>query len=126
MHERNVDKKTLCSEEFVEAEFGSSVIEYFGKNKPSVDTPIQLLLFAYFRNIKYMIHGHVYVEDAPITKNKVPCGFLEEVVDVLAVINDPNIEQFAINLRGHGCLIACKDLSFFNSIRLEARPFPEY
>ena len=122
---RNVDKQTLSSEEFVEVSMPDRCIEYYGDNKPSVDTPVQLLLFSYFPNIKYMVHGHVYVKDAPMTRSKIPCGFLEEVMDIMMVIQDRDVEEFSTNLRGHGCIIACKDLAYFDTVKLESRPFPE-
>tara|TARA_R110000744_G_scaffold170264_2_gene288424 strand:- start:23788 stop:24810 length:1023 start_codon:yes stop_codon:yes gene_type:complete len=122
---RNVDKQTLCSKDFVEVSLPGECVEFYGDNKPSVDTPIQLLLFSYFPYIKYMIHGHVYVKNAPMTEHKIPCGFLEEVIDVLAVVNDAEVEEFSINLRGHGCLVCCKDLSYFDKIEFVGRPFPE-
>ena len=126
---RNVDKQTLSSKDFVEVSIKHSTdtgeVAYRGANKPSVDTPIQLALFLRFPNIKYMIHGHVYVEGAPMTQHKIPCGFLEEVDDVVETIKDPNLEEFSVNLRGHGCLIACKDLAYFDTVKLEGRPFPE-
>ena len=122
---RNVDKQTLSSEDFVEVGTTEDGIEFFGDNKPSVDSPIQLLLLYYYPNIKYMVHGHVYVKDAPMTENKIPCGFLEEVTDVVAAVPDLDSKEFVVNLRGHGCLIACSELSYFDEIELMARPFPE-
>ena len=122
---RNVDKQTLNAEDFVEVSMPDRCVEYYGTNKPSVDTPMQLLLFSYFPNIKYMVHGHVYVKGAPLTQHKIPCGYLEEVLDVLLAMKNRNVEEFSINLLGHGCLIACKDLAYFDTIKLEGRPFPE-
>lgn len=123
---RNVDKQTLSSEDFVEVGVGKDTVEYYGSNKPSVDTPIQLGIFSLFPNIKYIIHGHVYVKDAPMTLHKIPCGYLEEIGDILDVITDRNIKEFSVNLHGHGCLIACSDLDYFDTVELEGRPFPEY
>jgi len=122
---RNVDKQTLSSEDFVEVTTTEEGVEFYGDNKPSVDTPIQLLLMYFYPNIKYMVHGHVYVKGAPMTENKIPCGFLDEVSDVMAVIPDLESKNFVVNLRGHGCLIACSDLSYFDEVELEGRPFPE-
>lgn len=122
---RNVDKKTLSQDDFVEVTLNENVIEYYGDNKPSVDTPIQVMLFNHFTNIRYMIHGHVYVDNAELTKHKIPCGFIEEFDDIINVIEDKNSQEFAINLKGHGCLIACDNLDFFNHIRFIGRPFPE-
>lgn len=122
---RNVDKQTLSENDFVEVTRNQEKIEYFGDKKPSVDTPIQVMLFNYFKNIKFMIHGHVYVENAPLTQHKIPCGFIEEFNDIIAYIEDENITEFSINLRGHGCLIACKDIKYFDQVKFIGRPFPE-
>lgn len=122
---RNVDKTLLTSDDFVEVRIGDRRINYLGDNKPSVDTPIQAFLFEYFPDIKYMIHGHVYVEGAPMTKNKIPCGYLEEIEEIIDVVNCPNTKEFSVNLLGHGCLIACNDLSYFDKVKLTGRPFPE-
>lgn len=123
---RNVDKKTLSKADFVEVTLSEKTIEYFGDAKPSVDTPIQVMLFNHYPNIKYMIHGHVYVDEiAELTEHKIPCGFIEEFDDISRHIVDKNIKEFAINLRGHGCLIACESLDFFDRIKFIGRPFPE-
>ncbi len=122
---RNVDKQTLSQDDFVEVALNDGVIEFLGDAKPSVDTPIQVMLFDHFKNIKYMIHGHVYVEGAELTDHKIPCGFIEEFDDIVNFVTDSETEEFAINLRGHGCLIACSNLDFFDSIKFTNRPFPE-
>lgn len=122
---RNVDKKTLNASAFVEVELDQHCVNYYGNNKPSVDTPVQLDLFRHFPNINYMIHGHVYVEGAPMTENKIPCGYIEEFADIVAVIDDPSVKAFSVNLLGHGCIIACDDLEYFETIKLVGRPFPE-
>lgn len=122
---RNVDKKTLASKDFVEVRIGDRRVEYFGTKKPSVDTPMQAFLFEYFPEVKYMIHGHVYVENAPMTENKIPCGFLEEIEEILDVVKGNNLREFSVNLKGHGCLIACSDLSYFDTVKLVGRPLPE-
>lgn len=121
---RNVDKQTLSEADFVEVTLSEKTIEFYGEAKPSVDTPIQIMLFNQFP-IKYMIHGHVYVADAELTTHKIPCGFIEEYDDIVDHIIDENSKEFAINLRGHGCLIACENLDFFDKIKFVGRPFPE-
>lgn len=127
---RNVDKQTLSSEDFVKVcTSDKGEVLYFGQHKPSVDTPIQLKLFEMFPNIDYMIHGHVYVEGAPMTSHNIPCGFVEEFDDIFATLAKVGVStdtsHFIINLKGHGCIIACRDLDYFDNIRLMARPFPE-
>jgi hypothetical protein len=104
--QRNVDKTIITSQQFVEVYANlHDCIEYAGDAKPSVDTPIQMRLYAIYSRVNYMVHGHVYVKDAPYTNNCIPCGGLDEVRDIVTV--QPNVElgDFAVNLRGHGCLI---------------------
>lgn len=125
--QRNINKELINSNDFVEVKFGKdNCVEYKGNSKPSVDTPVQLMLFEHFKNIKYMIHGHVYVKDAPFTNYKIPCGYIEEFKDIKDVINNKNVDQFSVNLKGHGCLIACKNPSYFGTVELIGRNFPEY
>jgi hypothetical protein len=124
---RNVDKTTLTAKDFVLVDSSTTqVVNFFGDNKPSVDTPIQLRLFAHYSNVNYIVHGHVYVEDGVFTKTKIPCGYVEEF-DEIASLVDRNSVNFSINLRGHGCLILAGDLDYLSrSInRLYGRPFPE-
>jgi hypothetical protein len=121
---RDVPKDTMASDDFVEVVKREDMIFYWGEHKPSVDAPVQVMLFEYFKHIRYMIHGHVYVKDAPITQHKYPCGAMQEFFAVTKLADSEN-EGFAVNLRGHGCLIACKDLAYFGTHELVARPFPE-
>lgn len=131
---RNIDKKTISADGFIETRMRNMykmvlpTVEYWGDVKPSVDTPIQLMLFDIFKHIKYMIHGHVYIKGAPFTDRKIPCGYLEECDDVYeAIVNnyEPATDNFVINLLGHGCLVMAKDLSYFDEIEYINRPLPE-
>ena len=124
---RNVDKQGMTDEDFVEVRMGHGHdgVLYWGDRKPSVDAPVQLRLFKHYRNVNYMIHGHVYVKNAPITVNKIPCGALEEFDEIVALSPDVWSTNFAVNLRGHGCLVLAGELSFLESIELQGRPFPE-
>ena len=127
---RNVDKVSLSEADFVEVEpsFDDNgslrKVRYFGEVKPSVDTPIQILLFRKFKSPRYIVHGHVYVDSAPMTLSKLPCGSVEEVEEVasLAAHGERN---FAVNLRGHGCLLFATDLEYLRSALFRGRPFPE-
>jgi len=83
------------------------------------------MLFKYFKRLRYMIHGHVYVKGAQITAEKHPCGAMQEFFAITEFF-DPETEGFAINLKGHGCLVACERLDYFNTIEFESRPFPEW
>lgn len=125
---RNVDKATLSEEDFVIAKNTiTDRVYYKGANKPSVDTPIQIKLFEHYKNVNYMIHGHVYVKDGLLTSNKVPCGYLEEFDEIKELVPDATQSNFTINLRGHGCLVMANTLDYLREQldNLCARPFPE-
>jgi ribulose-5-phosphate 4-epimerase/fuculose-1-phosphate aldolase len=111
---RNVDKRDLGQSSFVACLADSlkhdSKVWYWGDHKPSVDTPIQLALYSYYKNIRYMIHSHVYVEGAPFTSEKIPCGAMEEAFAIFDLIPWHNMDHFAINLKGHGSIIAAYDV----------------
>ena len=100
-------------------------VYYWGSKKPSVDTPIQLRLYEALPNINYMIHAHVYLENAEYTNNAVPCGAIEEVEEVLSKIKDKNTDYFEINLIGHGCLVFANNTSQIKNIQYKSRPSPE-
>lgn len=123
---RNVDKKTLNEDSMVPVVYDniSDSILYGGHNKPSVDTPIQVMLYEKYPHINYIIHGHCYVKDAPMTEIAVPCGDVRELKEI-SKANGYFCGSSAINLKGHGCLIMAEDLKFFDHIRLKARPFLE-
>ena len=126
MSKRNVDKTIISSKQFVPVEaLESNTIHYGGENKPSVDTPVQQLLYQHYPNIKYMIHGHVYVEGAPMTERNIPCGFLEEVNEVIDLV--PNLESsnFVVNLKGHGCLILSDNIEYLTAHKFISRPHLE-
>ena len=133
---RNVEKRTLSAADFVEVELRNHAIGYYGAFKPSVDTPMQLDLFARFPRVKYMVHGHVYVKGAPMTEAKLPCGAVEEAMEVRQALPTPpdlldkndfwaRVGNTAVNLYGHGCLLLAQDLDFLRTVELVARPFPE-
>jgi len=100
---RNVNKKYLVEQDMILAFLKDNKIGYFGSQKPSVDTPIQLTLYNVFPKINYMIHGHAFIKNALDTKHYFPCGDLREINEVKQVIVDP--EKGIINLKQHGFLI---------------------
>lgn len=118
---RNSDKRYITAFEMVLAGLkdSSGTVEYFGPRSPSVDTPVQLVLYEAYPELKYMIHGHLYVRGAFITKNYYPCGDLREV----AVINQHSLEgSGVINLKDHGFLMYAESL---NELR-EVASFSEF
>jgi hypothetical protein len=123
---RNIDKRSIEEEHFVPVALNGNEVQYYGENKPSVDTPIQVMLYNYYHNVKYIIHGHTYVPNAPYTSNFVPCGYLEEVDEVTELFRDHLSYNFAVNLIGHGFLILAHDVSYFAELGMKTREFPEH
>jgi len=122
---RNTPKETINSSNFVElGGFGLQGLQYYGNLKPSVDAPMQRILFIDRPDIKYMIHGHCYIDGAPFTNNVLPCGAINEFCEIFDAVG-PNASEIIVNLRGHGCLIAGPSLSVFDNIELVERPYPE-
>lgn len=127
---RNVNKEYIGIEDFVPVYEENDKIYYCGDSKPSVDTPIQVKLYAKLPKINYMIHTHCYIKNAPYTKNALPCGAIEEVSEVIKVIetyyeNDFDKEFYVINLRGHGSIMLGSKPGFFKDIEMVGRNLPE-
>lgn len=125
---RNIDKREIDRSGFVAVELDRPLedgVGYHGDVKPSVDTPVQVALYKYYSNIRYMMHSHVYVLGAEFTEDKVPCGAMEEVESVKYVIDDHTTTLAAVNLRGHGSLVMANDLYAFDKIEYYERTFPE-
>lgn len=130
---RNVDKSDINAASFVPVYLDeSNTTKYYGENKPSVDTPVQLRLYKLFPWANYMLHAHCYVDTTGIpdtlmlrTLSPVPCGALEEVGEIYQVIPGDSISDFneqaprllAINLKGHGCILIAKDVEIFKELQ---------
>jgi len=128
--QRNVDKRNLGKPGFVAVQMNSYKeprIVYYGNRKPSVDTPAQVRFMDQLNNVNYILHSHVYIDGAPFTHKLVPCGSLEEVAEVMALIGDDRSKtNFAVNLLGHGSIIFAKDLEFLGQgVKYSARSAPE-
>lgn len=133
MSRRNVDKTGITEKDFVPCFLDENGrVLYGGENKPSVDSPVQLVLFKKLKNIDYILHGHCYIENAPMTELAVPCGAVEEVDMVLNCINhnfnDRKDNFYTINLKGHGCIIMANatELEKMKSVKFILRPLPEF
>lgn len=131
MSKRNLDKRNINQDSFVPVLVKPSkkVINFYGEHKPSVDTPIQIRLYDKLKNIHYMIHSHVYIENAPFTKEKIPCGAIEEVDEILDTITENGLsfsESFyAINLIGHGSIIMANNIEALKDLKYITRPILE-
>lgn len=123
---RNVNKEMLTKNQFVLVTSSTGVgVQYYGDDKPSVDAPIQIELFNYYNYVRFMIHGHVYIEGAPMTEHKIPCGALEEVADIIRLYPNSTSTNFSVNLKGHGCIMLADNVNYFRQQKFVARPFPE-
>lgn len=144
---RNVDKGTISAESFVPTYLDENEdVIYFGDNKPSVDTPVQLRLYDLFPWVNYMLHAHCYIQPSAelpdtsfhTTYIPVPCGAIEEVKEVVLAThsNFPCEEYYqprliAVNLIGHGCILMASDVEVFDELRkykdfcFKSRPMPE-
>lgn len=111
---RNSDKTSLSFTDMVEVSRVNNMLRYIGERKPSVDTPVQVKLYEILKNINFFIHGHTFIEDAPITEHYYPCGDLREVPEICALIKDSNYG--VINLKNHGFLIYADTLENLQSV----------
>lgn len=122
---RNVDKRDISYKSMVAVDLRRNdlgKILYYGDNKPSVDTPIQVALYNYYPRIKFMLHSHTYIKGAPITSDKIPCGAMEEFDSIVKMYPNKDYSMIMINLRGHGSIIMASDISYLENINYEARP----
>lgn len=114
---RNVDKRSVTVEDLVLTDFD----RYYGDRKPSVDTPVQLEIYKKYPKINFMVHGHAFIEGAPITNEYFPCGDLREVSETLAILENGDMY---FNLKKHGFLLCAEKLSDMENYlkRLEFKP----
>lgn len=128
---RDVDKSLIDKDNFVAAYLDDNKVFYYGDNKPSKDTVVQTRLYEMFKNINFIVHSHCYAENAPFTKEPVPCGALDEIDEVLQVVkeyynNDFSLDYYKINLIGHGCLIFGRTLDNMKNTNYLTRHLPEH
>jgi hypothetical protein len=143
---RNVDKSDIESTSFVPTYLDEDLnVMYYGNLKPSVDTPVQLMLYSMFPWVNYMLHAHCYVQPSTdikdykiyTTTSPVPCGALEEVDEIfqatsLTELNEDTAPRLmAVNLVGHGCILMAKDIEILKELQkykdncFVARKLPE-
>lgn len=130
---RNVNKADIEASSFVPTYLDeNSNVMYYGNNKPSVDTPVQLRLYKTLSWVNYMLHAHCYVQPSPdikdckiyTTSQPIPCGAIEEVEEILNTIRaNGNISKenaprlIAVNLIGHGCTLMSKDIEILKKLQ---------
>lgn len=134
---RNVDKSDINAGSFVPTYLDEGMnVKYFGDNKPSVDTPVQLRLYKFFPWANYMLHAHCYIDVQDefngfmsfATSKPIPCGAIEEVQEIVdhytfwehywkPANNNEVPRLLAINLTGHGCILIAKDVEIFKELQ---------
>ncbi len=128
---RNIDKRHVDPEGFVPVKMmvndvlKKGVVAYHGDHKPSVDAPIHLLLYSYYKQMKYMIHSHTYIESAPFTAINIPCGAIEEFYEIIRLNSNRNMENIAMNLKGHGSIVMASRTTLLKDIKYYPREQPE-
>ena len=123
---RDVDKQNIGPDDFVAVDAGClDVVQYYGSQKPSVDTPVQLRLYDYYPKVRYILHSHAYITGAPFTATAVSCGAIEEFDQITAVHDDKSSADFVLNLRGHGSLAFASTSAGLRDVPYEAREVPE-
>ncbi|HLC78746.1 MAG TPA: class II aldolase/adducin family protein [Candidatus Nanoarchaeia archaeon] len=122
---RNIDKREINSGGFVAVK-KELPVKYYGSEKPSVDTPIQILLYQSYPKIRYMLHSHTYVKGAPFTERVIPCGAIEEFYEIREKFPNRGLGKLLINLRGHGSLVLSSEIEDMEDIDYIPRPIPEF
>ena len=124
--QRNIDKRFIVQDGFVAVKLDpGGRVHYYGSQKPSVDTPVQLELYRYYKHVKYMLHSHVYIDKAPFTKSILPCGAIEEANEIIHLYQDRESSNFCVNLMGHGSLILASNVDYLRDIPYIKRKMPE-
>jgi len=127
---RNIDKRYIEPGNFVPVALAfqkdKPFVAYQSENKPSVDTPIQILLYHYYHNMKYMIHSHVYIQETLFTKEVIPCGAIEEFYEIISIHPEQEHTFIKLNLKGHGSLVMAKDIDNLRDIEYLPRTIPEW
>lgn len=133
---RNIDKRDIGIDGFVQTwldvgynDLFNSIeelqVHYIDNCKPSVDTPIQLLLYRYYKSIRFMIHSHTYIQNAPFTHEIMPCGAIDEFYEIIKIFPDYTLTNIQLNLKGHGSIVMVRHLEDLKNIQYIPRIIPE-
>lgn len=128
---RNIDKQFIELDNFVPVYLEDGKLYYCGKDKPSVDTPVQVRLYKALPRINYILHSHCYLKNTPYTDTAIPCGAIEEFDEIMKFIDryyegNRNLDFYAINLIGHGSIIMTNNTDYLEgNIEYMARTLPE-
>lgn len=116
---RNTDKTGTYK--LIEAYYYDNNIIYEEEHKkPSVDTPCQLNIYEEFPYINYMIHGHAFIKNAPITGKYCFCGDILESNYISPIIRKNTNKFGTMNLKNHGFLMYADTLENLEKIIKES------
>lgn len=130
---RNVDKNGLTPRSMLLCSYNQELnrVVYFngyGDQKPSIDAPVQLRLYAAMPKINYMIHGHAFLKEKEFsfphwkTDEYYLCGDIREADSVLKKISDIDSPNYGVvNLKNHGFLIFSDSLENVETIIDQAK-----
>jgi hypothetical protein len=103
---------------------------YSSHRKPSVDTPVQLALYNYYKNIHFFIHGHAIINNAIETEHYYPCGDMREVSAVIKAFDNPTARLIILNMKNHGFLLGTETADemrmLVNSLEFKYRDIGKY
>ena len=128
MSRRNIDKRAIDLDGFVQTRlvsYNKLWVDYVGEHKPSVDAPVQLLLYRYYPKINFILHSHTYIWGGNPTDKAIPCGAVEEFFEIIKKVPGQYEDKIFINLKGHGSLAMVSDVKHLKDIPYRPRPFPE-
>ena len=126
MSKRNIDKRDIGARGFVPVKLTHNRwVRYSGEHKPSVDAPIQLLLYRYYSQVNFMLHSHTYVEEGITTTKVIPCGAIEEFYEIIKHFPFRGNRVLKINLKGHGSLVMSDTIEIFKDLKYYPRKTPE-
>lgn len=105
---RNIDKQYIEPSDMVYIADGM----YYGNRKPSIDAPVQVLIYNECQDVNYIIHGHASVENVITTEEFSICGAIEEAKEIIDLYKKGN---YIINIKGHGFIILCSTIKQMNT-----------
>jgi hypothetical protein len=107
---RDVCKEYITPDDMVRVKGGDCEVFAYGGRKPSVDAPIHIGLYKLFPKIKFLIHGHAYIEGCRTTNHYLSCGDLREIYDVGYIVEDKQCSFMCVNLKNHGFIVGADTL----------------
>ena len=125
---RNIALREYQPDDFVATKFLGNRLNYYGLDKPHFESGVFDQLMMRLPDLKYILHSHCYISDAPFTDRCLCPGCVQEYEEVCRVIDSRSYtDEFCINLLGHGSLMASsnKEYLYEKFGQLVKRELPE-